>query len=168
MRVRRGLNVCMSVSHNQGQGACRQFIPVGPTKYSCTWTLLSLHFPIMPPPSHLYTLLFSFHSFLPCLLLFLSSFSHLRNRFDFRCSGPFLSLCPFTLSSSAAEKKNYEKSNLPIATNLVCDKNSLCLQYSFRSPPPPPNLTKTFLLQVSRSVSLFLYLSPSSLSHTPP
>lgn len=39
-----GLNVCMSVSHSQGQVACRQFNPVGPTKLRCTGTLLSFFY----------------------------------------------------------------------------------------------------------------------------
>lgn len=51
VRVRRGLNVCVSVSHNQGQVACGQFIPVGPTKLDFTGTPPAPSLPLFPSPS---------------------------------------------------------------------------------------------------------------------
>lgn len=137
-----GLTVCVSVSRSQGQVACRQFIPVGPAQHSLhkNSPFLSLFFPHDSPAPPLPQPLRSICYFLP----------RFKSHFLFS-SSPFLPLWPLSrlsLSLSTAEgkkKEYYRKGNLPIATNLVCDKEKKKKKEN-RLISPSSYLTETSLL----------------------
>lgn len=66
-----GLSVSVSVSHNQGQVACRQFIPVGPSKqlHKTLSLLFAIRFPLLCSLSLSFSIYFLrlFHSSFPIL-----------------------------------------------------------------------------------------------------
>lgn len=152
-----GLSVSVSVSHNQGQVACRQFIPVGPSQQ--LHKTLSLLFAIRSPLLCSLSLSFSIYF----LRLFHSSFPILEIQIWYPfVEDPFRLLVPSHSLFTAKVKKMFVRT-------VICLKRQIWFMthpdsFSLRS-----YLAKTFILKFSHPISVFLntYVSVSWFSHMP-